>query len=121
MQIERLLNKNCKEPYEQPSLFADLPLATQDGQTTGSKVVGLSAARDQATQPRSSEFVDCSGDSNHLSNRQSDHLAAAHMLAKKLRSSRRKPATRQRAGIAICQHLIALLHESEQAEQPLQI
>jgi len=45
-----------------------------------------------------------------------DHLAAAQGLAKKLRKKRSRAGLRQRTGIAICQHLIALLQESEQAQ-----
>lgn len=87
MQTERLLNEI---PSKQASLFADSPLEVS------------SNASSQTLPQRSSDSL--------------DHLAAAQRLAKKLRNGRRKPRTSKRAGIAICQHLIALLQEGETRE-----
>ncbi len=90
MQTERLLNE---VPCKQASLFADLP--SDDSSDDPSKVSSkVSTGPLQRSSPDSL-----------------DHLAAAQRLAKKLRYGRRKPRTSKRAGIAICQHLIALLHE----------
>lgn len=78
-------------PCKQPSLFADAPVEVPSS----------------ALERPSSDSL--------------DHLAAAQRLAKKLRYGRRKPRTSKRAGIAICQHLIALLQEGgDQATQSRQ-
>jgi hypothetical protein len=105
MQTERLLNKELAgtlrqqdTPCEQPSLFADVVI---DSRPASGMAVAVSSAN--ANQRSRSDS--------------SDHLAAAQGLAKKLRRGRRQASTRQRAGIAICQHLIALLHEGEQTER----
>lgn len=114
MQTERLLNKRAQSksldkhrhpqgiPCEQRSLFADLFV-------------------DPSSPAQLSPEVTSAAGVQRLGADSLDHLAAAQMLAKKLRNRPRRARGRKRTGIAICQHLIALLREGEQISEGGQV
>lgn len=120
MQTERLLNKELSNrlqqqdtPHEQPSLFADVFI---DSRPTSRLPVAVNSV-DAIEQAKSDSSGFLGAEHLAASHLAAAHLAAAQGLAKKLRKGRRQGRTRQRTGIAICKHLIALLHDGDQTER----
>ena len=114
-----------KAPQEQPSLFADFPHA--NGKANGKahvedhvKATAKKQGKSKKQRMSKKQGISVASPTKLKATRKTktsgDHLAAAQVLAKKLRKARGglRRDTRQQAGIAICQHLIALLQETEQ-------